>query len=171
MVRRRLVSWWWDYVVVVAWLLIVFALVGVPVLRGWIDLPPVRPRPVVADVAVTLLTVVPFLLYLVATEAGHRHATWGKRRSALAVRAIDGSPAASRRVFVRNVVKVLPWQFGHLAAVRFAGGDVSAAAIVFDVLSVGLLALVAGPPFARRGVHDWLAGTTVAPAAEPSGRR
>jgi hypothetical protein len=64
-------------------------------------------------------------------------------------------------------VKVLPWQFGHMAALRFAGGTALGTAAVFNVLSLVLLALVAGPALAgRRGLHDRLAGTAVRPAPE-----
>lgn len=112
--RRRLLSWWWDYLAVLAWLLVVFLVVGLPMLLGWVDLEPVWSRQITADLAVTALTVVPYLVYLVRTEAGPANATWGKRRSGLVVEAADGSPTTSTgRIAVRNLVKVLPWQFGH----------------------------------------------------------
>jgi uncharacterized RDD family membrane protein YckC len=161
--RRRLASWWWDYLVVVAWLLVVFVMVGVPTLLQLIDLRWLWSSPALADVASALLTVVPYLLYLVGTEGGSTHATLGKRRAGLRVVAPDGTPPTLRQVVLRNVVKVAPWQLGHMAAFRFAtGNSPSAAAIALDALALVLLVAVAGPPLARRrGLHDVVAGTTV----------
>lgn len=163
----RLRSWWWDYVVVVAWLLALLVVFGGATLVGWIDLGPWASQPVVGDVFVAVLTVVPYLVYLVWTEAGPTHATWGKRRSGLTVRAATGEPPRPRGVLVRNLVKVAPWHLGHMAAVRFitaADAAVTTAGVVYFVLSLGLLCAVAGPPLLqRRGVHDIAAGTVVLP--------
>ena len=221
----RFGSWLGDDVVVLAWLFLVFAFVGVPTLLGWVDLSAVWSRVWAADLAVTVLTVLPYLLYLVLTEAGPRHATWGKRRAGLAVarrqeRAAPGGdvptprsaerstpgpwnvpgplgvpdassvpgpsgvpdppglpdassvPGPSRvpdppgvpRVVLRNVVKVLPWQLGHMSAMRFAvaADAVPADAAVLNGASTLVLVAVALPPLlGRRGLHDVLAGTEV----------
>lgn len=154
-----------------AWLLVVFVAVGLPTLLGWVDLAPIWSRPLAADLAVTVLTVVPFLVYLVRTEAGPAHATWGKRRSGLMVEAADGPPPGTARVVLRNVIKVLPWQLGHMAAMRFNSGADISLAVALDVASLTLLALVMGPPLPeRRGLHDLIAGTAVR-AASPALRR
>ena len=161
--RRRLVSWWWDYLVVIAWLLAVFVVVGVPTLLRVVDLRWLWSRPASADVTSAALTVVPYLVYLIGTEAGSTHATLGKRRAGLTVAAAGGRPPALRQIVVRNFVKVLPWQLGHMAAFRLATVDrPSAAAVAFDALAIVLLVAVAGPPLARRrGLHDVVAGTMV----------
>ena len=162
-IRRRLRSWWWDYLVVLAWLLVVFVAVGLPGLLGWFDVDRIWSRPLTADLAVTALTVVPYFAYLVGTEAGSAHATLGKRRSGLVVAAADGSEPGGADIAVRNLLKVLPWQFGHMAAMRLATGTGShVLAVAFWVISLVLLALVMGPALAgRRGAHDLSAGTTV----------
>lgn len=116
--RQRLLSWWWDYLVVLAWLLAVFVVIGLPTLLGWANLEPVWTRPAAADLVVTALTVLPYLIYLVRTESGPAHATWGKRRSGLVVGTADGLRVGTARAVVRNGIKVLPWQFGHMAAMR-----------------------------------------------------
>lgn len=151
-----------------AWLLVIVVAVGLPTLLGWVDLAPIWSRPVAADLAVTVLTVVPFLVYLVRTEAGPARATWGKRRSGLVVEAADGPPAGTASIVLRNVIKVLPWQLGHMAAMRFSSGEDIALAVAFDVASLTLLALVMGPPLlGRRGLHELIAGTAVR-AASPA---
>lgn len=160
--RSRVASWGWDYLVVLAWLALVFVVVGLPQLVGWIDLAWVWSRPVAADVAVTLLTVVPYLAYLTLTEAGPARATWGKRRMGLALHDPEGSITFGQ-VLARNTVKVLPWQFGHMSAMRFAVGDGSMGfAVLLFVASMVLLAAVVLPVLVGRiGLHDRVAGTTV----------
>lgn len=163
MLVRRVASWWWDYLVVLAWLVGVGVGVGVPTAFGWIDLSRVWSVPLAADVAVALLTVLPYLLYLLKTESGRHRATWGKRRGGLVVRLGQGS-RGRREVIVRNVVKVIPWQLGHMAAMRFAGAEdgVPVAAIVCFTTSMALLAAIVVPVLrGGRGLHDRLAGTAV----------
>ena len=88
----RLVSWWWDYLLIVAWLAVVFVLVGIPQLIGWWDLSGVWANQLSTDVAITILTVVPYFLYLVLSEGRAPHATWGKRRAGLGVISRSGRP-------------------------------------------------------------------------------
>jgi uncharacterized RDD family membrane protein YckC len=83
--RLRLVSWWWDYVLIVAWLTVVFVLIGIPQLIGWWDFSAIWADHLSPDVAITILAVVPYFLYLVLSEGGGPHATWGKRRAGLVV--------------------------------------------------------------------------------------
>jgi uncharacterized RDD family membrane protein YckC len=162
--RRRLLSWWWDYLVILAWLAFTALVLGLPNAAGWIDLEPVWSRPIAADLALTLITVVPYFGYLVVTERGPAHATWGKRRSHLFVEGADGSPAQPSRIVVRNLVKVLPWQLGHMAAMRFATGAQPGVAAACYAASLILLIAVAGPVLlGRRGLHDRIAGTHVIP--------
>lgn len=174
--RSRATSWVLDYLVVLAWLGVVLVVLGLPTLAGWVDLSAVWSRWWAADIAVTVLTVLPYLAYLVGAEAGPRRATWGKRRTGLAVAPLaatgpdDGTGRRGlrlRRVVVRNVVKVLPWQLGHMSAMRFAtstGDVVPPAALVMYAGSTLLLLAVAVPPvLGRRGLHDVLAATEVVP--------
>lgn len=151
-----------------AWLTVVFVVVGVPQLLGWIDLAWVWSRPLAADVAVTFLTVAPFLGYLTMTEAGPTRATWGKRRVGLAIHDPEGTVTFGQ-VLVRNTIKVLPWQFGHMSAMRFSvfGASTSYAVLMF-VSSVVLLAAMVLPALAgRTGLHDRASGTRVRAVAEP----
>jgi uncharacterized RDD family membrane protein YckC len=108
------------------------------------------------------VSLLPYPGYLVVTEAGARHATLGKRRVGLWVRDRTASSPRLSQVLLRNIVKVLPWQFGHLAASRFATGGDQSKGTVWFTLSMLLLVAVAGPPLlARPGLHDMLARTRV----------
>lgn len=162
--RRRLASWGWDYLVVLAWLTLVFVAIGVPQTVGWLDLGRIWSRPVAGDVAVTLLTVVPYLAYLTLTEAGPARATWGKRRVGLRLDG-PGMPAMFAKTLVRNTVKVLPWQLGHMSAMRFAMSDAPTgfAALLFIASMVALSGVVLPVLLGRVGLHDRLAGTRVVP--------
>ena len=159
--RRRLPSWGWDYLVVLAWLAVVLVVIGVPQLIGWLDLAWIWSQPVTADVAITVLTVVPYLAYLIVTEAGSARATWGKRRTGLVVAHAGGDVAPWRGRAQHR--KVLPWQLGHMSAMRFAfEEEVSAFAVTLVTASMVLLALVVVPILlGGRGLHDRAAGTDV----------
>ena len=149
--------------VILAWLVAVFLVVGVPQLVGWLDLSDVWTNPVTADLAVTALTVLPYLVYLVVSEAGPGRATLGKRRGGMVVSGRSGHKPATWRVVVRNLVKVLPWQLGHMGTMRLATVEqVTTSAMVLEVGSLALLAAVVVPILlGRRGVHDLAAGTRV----------
>lgn len=159
----RLASWWWDYLVVLAWLAAVFVLIGGPQLAGWWDLSEVWTTQWSADLAITVLTVLPYFLYLVVSEFRYPHATWGKTRAGLRVAGSEGGSPQLSAVITRNLVKVLPWQFGHMGAVRLiatSGADpvgtwLAAASMVVLVAVVGPVLL--GKP----GAHDLLAKTRV----------
>ena len=167
--RRRLLSWWWDYLAILAWLAVTTLVIGLASAAGWIDLMPIWSRPIAAELFIPLITVVPYFIYLVVTESGPAHATWGKRRSHLVVGNADGSVARPGRIVVRNLVKVLPWQFGHMAAMRFATGAQIGLAAAFNTMSLILLIAVAGPALAgRRGLHDRIAGTSVQALPDPT---
>lgn len=144
---------------ILAWLGIVFVVLGIPTVFGWMDLEAVWSDLTLSDLAITILTVIPTLGYLTATEAGSRHASWGKRRCGLR---LADDPSAGQAL-VRNVVKLLPWQFGHMSTARFVNvPEATTSAMIFFVLSMALLATVALPPlFGRRGLHDLVSGTRV----------
>lgn len=71
---------------------------------------------------------------------------------------------------IRNLVKVLPWQLGHMDTMRLAtSSEPTTTAISLEVASLALLVLVVGPILSRRrGLHDLLAGTRVASVQEGS---
>jgi uncharacterized RDD family membrane protein YckC len=165
----RIRSWLWDYLVILAWLVLLFLVGGVPVLAGWFDPSAIWENRILYDVTITALTVVPLWLYLTFTEAGSAHGTLGKRRAGLAVSA-RSQTISFGKVAVRNLVKVLPWQLGHMGAARLATEvETSPLAVTFTTLSLISLAAVAGPPLlGRRGIHDMVAGTDVVTADSPN---
>jgi len=60
----------------------------------------------------TVLTL-PVGLYFFLTEAGHRHASVGKRVARITVASTSGKSVSKGQILVRTIVKLLPWEFAH----------------------------------------------------------
>lgn len=140
-----------------------FLFVGLPQLLGWIDLSPAWTDQNSADVGITLLTVLPYFAYLFITEVSQAHATWGKRRAGIAVYGKESSAPSWGSVAIRNLIKVAPWQLGHMGTMRLVNSpEITDAAIALQIGSLTLLALIVLPILlGRRGIHDALARTSV----------
>lgn len=160
----RVRSWLGDWLVVALWLG-VLTLVGVltrPLLGSDAPPAPVARQLLVADLLITLATVVPFVVYLAACESSRARATLGKRWAGLVVADVSGERAGAGQVWLRNIVKVLPWQVAHLGVSRAVFQVQPTTAVVLLVLSLVLLALCAAPALvAGQGLHDRMAGTRV----------
>jgi uncharacterized RDD family membrane protein YckC len=168
----RVRSWLGDWLVVAAWLALL-TLLGVAV-RPLLDLggllgsavPPAPRDVVVADIVITVLTVLPYIAYLSVSESSPRRATVGKRWAGLVVVGGSGGSAPKGAVWLRNVVKALPWQLAHLGVSRAILDVQLPLAFLLTLLALGLAAACAVPALiGRRGLHDRLAGTRVQPGA------
>lgn len=153
----------WDYLVIIAWL----AVLTVAGFAARALLPPTAamPAPLAADAVAFGFSVLPVWMYLTATEAGARQASWGKRRVGLRVTASDGGRAGWQRVAGRNAVKLLPWQLAHVAVARLIlGVDEPVAIGVTYMLSLLIpvvsIAMACRDP-QRRALHDRVVGTRV----------
>lgn len=163
---KRLLSWLVDYAVILGWLGVMFLVVGLPGLVGWVDLDAIWSSRVASDIAISLLTVVPLFVYLVVTESSPAHATLGKRVAGLRVRSSSGGDPSRFGVVTRNLVKVIPWQLGHMGTARLIATETEVMGLVFNITALLLLAAVVAPPLvAKRGVHDVLAATMVVSSA------
>lgn len=160
----RVRSWLLDWLVVGAWLgvLAIVGLVVRPLLAPADGDPTTARELLTADLLITVGTVVPYLLYLALSESSSRRATLGKRWADLRVAAVDGTAAGAGAVWVRNLVKVLAWQLGHMGFTRGMfeiqvglGIGLSVAGTLLG-LACAVPALVGG-----RGIHDRIAGTRV----------
>ncbi|HKX72659.1 MAG TPA: RDD family protein [Candidatus Saccharimonadales bacterium] len=114
----------------------------------------------------------PVGLFLYCSEAGPRHATFGKRKAHLKVVSTDGSWATRKQTAVRTVVKLLPWELSHAFIWQMQyvfyehGYEAAVPAWIFVGLNVAtLMALVYVMLVVvrkdRRSVHDLVAGTKV----------
>ncbi|MDP9869199.1 MULTISPECIES: RDD family protein [Streptosporangium] len=163
--RPRLVAAGWDYLAIVAWLTllaVVFVplhLAGAGVFDGL--------GMVSTDLLITGLTALPVGACLTIGEAGRRQATWGKRRAGLVVATVSGERPGTARIVVRNVVKLLPWQCGHMAVSRLARGHEVIFAMPLLVAAYALAGVSIALLLVRRdraALHDLVAATRVVPS-------
>lgn len=170
----RVRSWLGDWLVVAAWLalLTLVGLVVRPVLGGETSTAPGLRQLLLADLLITLGTVVPYVVYLATTESSRHRATVGKRWAGLVVADAAGGRAGTGRVWGRNLVKALPWQLAHLGASRAIFDLQLPLALTLEVLALALAAWCAGPALiGGRGLHDRVAGTRVQKASWASPAR
>ncbi|MER7506247.1 RDD family protein [Nonomuraea pusilla] len=165
--RPRLVALGWDYLVIAAWLALLAAvfvplrLAGAVVFDGL--------GMVGTDLLITVLSVLPAGAYLTIGEAGRHQATWGKRRAGLVVTTTTGTRPSTARIVGRNVVKLLPWQCGHMAVSRLSGGHEVIVAMPFLVAAYALAGISIALLLVRRdraALHDVVVGTRVVPAPQ-----
>lgn len=181
--RIRLLALLLDYLVILGWMAVLaLASVTYYLLRG--NLPDYFALlgPYGSQAAAFGALTLPVVIYHFATEAGRRHATWGKRRLGLTVRAVDGSAPSRKQVLLRTVIKFLPWEAAHFFIwqtqwrLSQTGGDgtvpwwASAGLAVTSIAPLAYVASVARTRL-RRGPHDLLAGTRVVTTPPPPGNR
>lgn len=151
-----------DYLVIVAWFLVLTGLSLI--VRPLLPKASASQDVYLTDLIVFAMTVLPVWLYLTLTEASARAGTLGKRVAGLRVSAAGSARPGFGKVAIRNAIKLLPWQLGHVAVARFILGVQMEVAIVIDVVAVGLAVasvVVAIRDPQRRALHDLVAGTRV----------
>lgn len=170
-VWRRLLALLLDYGVILAWMaflgllaLLVYLILGsLPDTLGILG-------PVGSQVLYFFLLTFVVGVYLYRCESGPHHATWGKRRTGLAVVGVVGAAPSRRRVLVRTVVKLLPWELSHFFVWQMMwtfyqhGYDASPPLWVFlglQASSAAAIVYIAMVIFTGRGPHDRAAGTVV----------
>lgn len=109
LLRKRLLAFVIDYAILLAYIatlagvtLLIFRLSGGS--AGAVD-------PVEGQVVGFFTLTVPFFMYLFLSERGARRASPGKRRMGIRVDAPD--EASGRAIFLRNLLKLLPWEVAH----------------------------------------------------------
>lgn len=74
------------------------------------------------------------------------------------------------RSLLRNIIKFLPWQFGHMSVIHFIYGRIDAFGVFTYGLSIGLLLLLLYMGLYRedkRHLADFIAGSQVVQAIKP----
>jgi len=139
----RVRAFLWDYLLILAYLVVLAAVVTLlllsPVGDRWLAL---FADPVRADALAALLTVLPVTLYFFLGESSAACATWGKRRVGLRVLSRGGARLSRRRALLRSVVKFLPWQISHTGIFHIAdAGSTGAAASMPEAWPEALILL------------------------------
>lgn len=109
-----------------------------------------------------LTTILPITIYFSIKESSEYFATCGKKKVGIKVKYYKNSVIGS---IIRNILKFLPWQFGHMAVIRgIHKGFESPFVLVFYFLSVLLPILYIGMVWLRpdyRHLPDLLASSQV----------
>ena len=120
---RRIMAFCVDWLIILAWAGLLFALVMI-VSSG----EPSRPlNPWVGQAIGFLSMTLPVVLYFAVSESSRHQATLGKRVLGLKVRFHRTTQVSFGVALVRNAVKFIPWEVGHLVANQMAlseGGEV-----------------------------------------------
>ena len=109
LLRKRFVAFGIDYAILSAYI-VVLAGVALVVLR-LSGASSGAPDPIMGQLVGFATLTAPFFLYLFFSERGARRATPGKRR--MGIRVDAPQQARGRAIFVRNVLKLLPWEVAH----------------------------------------------------------
>jgi len=115
-----------------------------------------------AQLIATLTSVVPIIIIFSIMEGTKYFASWGKRKANLKV-IYKGNPMKGS--IIRNTLKFLPWQFGHMSTINGIYNDFNTPfSMIFLSLSMTLSIVYIVMAFVNkdnRHLADILAGSTV----------
>jgi len=161
--KKRFMALLIDYLLVVLWGVILFA-ISIFIYNVILDGIPKFDE--IGMNLISLTMIVPVILYSIIMEAGKKHGTLGKQKMKIKVSAIDCNAVNLRHIIVRNMIKFLPWQFGHMMMFRgFAlNWELSpywkSMLIITVILPIIWIAVVVIRND-HKGIHDLIAKTTV----------
>ncbi len=161
--KRRFLALLLDYLVIVAWGVVLFG-VNMLIFFGFLD-----GLPSFDELGMNLLSltmIVPVLLYSIILEASGKHATLGKRWQRIKVTSADKKPLRLWQVIVRNLVKFLPWQLAHMMIFHGFALNWEVSPLWLTILSMTYfipIIWIGVVVFRKdhRGIHDLLAGSIV----------
>lgn len=160
--KRRFAALLFEYLTILGYMAVLFAInmfIYLVILGG------IPPFGELGMNLISLTLIVPVVVYAILTEAGKRHATWGKRRMKLRVASAGARALRPWQIIVRNLIKFLPWQLAHMAI--FHGFTLqweftplwTAVMIAVDVLPFVWIGFLFRKD--HRGIHDLIAKTVV----------
>lgn len=163
-VKKRILSWLLDYLLILVYMGVMLA-ISLLVYCGVLGYVPTLNQ--TGMNLVSLALILPVMAYFIVTEAGKKHASFGKWKLELSVASVRAAAVRFRQVLVRNLVKFIPWQAAHMMIFNGIVNDweITPYFTVTAAICYGLLALYLLLVFARkdhRGLHDLIAGTVVA---------
>lgn len=158
---RRILAFAVDWLVIAAWGGLLF---GAVMLFAGGD-PPRPSGPWKAQAIGFIAMTVPVTLYFALMESSPRGATLGKRVLDLRVTSAAGERLPVSRTLLRNIIKFIPWEFGHLVAQQaMFSSDAGMPAWVWVPVAISMLGplwWVVSVLASGRTPYDRLAGTRV----------
>jgi len=116
LVIRRLAAFAMDWVVVIIWGGVLFA----TVMMFTAGNPPQPANPWAGQIIGILAMTLPVTLYFSILESSKLQASLGKRMLGLVVLSETGEQLSFYSALVRNVIKFIPWEIGHMVAQQAA---------------------------------------------------
>lgn len=156
--KARMRELFYDYLVILGYLLLLFALAMAVYTLIFHGIPNMSEFG--AQVVALFSSVVPMVLifsYLDYAKGG----SFGKKRAGLK---LVFRHKSAKNSLLRNVIKFLPWQLGHMGTIHGMYTDFGALSIAFSYLGLLLAAMLLCMTFFRkdkRHLGDLLAGTQV----------
>lgn len=169
-VGRRLAAFGLDYLVVLAYLIVLgcigWALASGATSDAWGEF---VSSPARLELLAFCTTVLPVCAYFALLESSPGGATLGKRRMHLRVARIGGGRLGLGRALLRSAVKFLPWQLAHTSLVHIPGWPTSPQSppswvvlgmvLVWGLVGFYIVALAVRSD--HRAPYDWVAGSHV----------
>jgi uncharacterized RDD family membrane protein YckC len=165
---RRIAAWMLDYVVILAYLIVLTAASLATQLSPAASVfSSAMTKPITAELVGFMTLTGPVILYFAITEASTWQATLGKRALRIVVVGPGGTRLSFRRAIVREAVRFLPWELAHSLIWPLAlpphleplPVTIGGFAVVYLLLLVYLVSLFVGSE--HRTVYDRLAGSRV----------
>jgi uncharacterized RDD family membrane protein YckC len=120
---KRLKAFAFDYLIICGYIVLLsigtLGIIKVSTLLGHAVLWP--DNPLLGDLLAFLTLVLPVTLYFTFGESSSWQATWGKRKAGIRVVNANGERITWRRAFLRNLIKLLPWQISHTCIFHIQG--------------------------------------------------
>lgn len=159
-VRKRLIALFLDWLFISAYLVLLFLVMMAFYILVLGEIPTFTNSQ--SQWMATLSTIVPIIILFTYFEGGPRRASLGKRKAQLSV-AFDNHPYL--RSLLRNTLKFLPWQFGHMSTIYglYNGFD-TPFSFFFLALSMSLMFIYVVMVFIRkdnRHLADIISGSRV----------
>lgn len=161
--KKRFMALLIDYLLVVLWGVILFA---ISMFIYYVILDGIPKFDEIGMNLISLTMIVPVILCSIIMEAGEKHATLGKQKMKIKVSSVDCNVVNLRHIIVRNIIKFLPWQLGHM--MMFRGFELNwelspywmSMLIIADILPIIWITVVVIRKD-HKGIHDLIAKTIV----------
>lgn len=162
-VRKRLFSLIMDYLIIATYALSLF---GITVFVSSVLMKEIPQLNELQGNLISFFSLVfPAYLYFAISEAGIKHASFGKRISGIYVISTSGS-LKIWQIVVRNILKLLPWQIAHMAILNVVANNseptfffYSCIVFVYAFSLLNIVFMIFRKD--RRALHDLMSHTSI----------
>lgn len=155
--KKRLFAIFIDYLVIIGFLIILFAVFSIFYLVILDGVPEYSALD--SQLLATFTSVIPVILIFTYLESTGK--SFGKNKTGLTIHFTKSKGISA---LVRNIIKFLPWQLGHMGTIHGVYNNFDIWSNILNVVSVSLLIILIGMAIFRtdkRHLGDILAGAQV----------